>query len=292
MILDDNFARYRVSYPFQITCFRSLYEHYWEKEYAFCGESHNFWEFACMLEGEAEAVLDEKIYLMKPGNFLCCPPMCFHRIRSVQSPCRLINFSFEHTGTLPDSFPDGIFYLSSAESHELKSVIRRLQNAYLHEPADPVEGAEASCALVSFLLRLSKHPASQVRLVNSRSSRMYQKLVETMRVSIGENLTIQQIASRNAISVTTVKELFKQYAGISPKAYYTEMRSNEALRLLKAGKEIIEVAELLNYSSPNYFSYSFKKQFGIPPGQYCRQLLEADESYQKTGTDAEKMEVG
>ena len=277
MIFDDNYESYKVSYPFHITCFRSLYEHHWEDEYAFCGESHNFWEFSCMLEGEAEAVLDEKIYLLKPGTFLCCPPMFFHRIRSVRSPCHLINFSFEHTGTLPDSFAEGIFYLSSTEISELKNIIYRLQKAYLHDPADPDKGAEASCALASFLIRLSKHHKPHARLVNSRSSMMYQKLVETMRASIGENLTIQQIASRNAISVTTAKELFKKYAGISPKAYYMEMRGNEALRLLKSGKEIIEVSELLSYSSPNYFSYSFKKQFGIPPGQYCRQLLEDNE---------------
>ena len=95
-----------------------------------------------------------------------------------------------------------------------------------------------------------------------------------MRVSMYENLTIQQIASRSAISVTTTKELFQKYAGVSPKAYYSEIRGNEALRLLKDGMEIVEIAEALNYSSPNYFSYSFKKQFGLPPGQYRKQLWE------------------
>ena len=98
-----------------------------------------------------------------------------------------------------------------------------------------------------------------------------------MQESVYDNITIQEIATKNAISVTAVKELFHKYAGISPKAYYTKMRGNEALRLLESGREILEIAELLNYSSPNYFSCSFKKQFGFPPGQYRKHLREERE---------------
>ena len=92
-----------------------------------------------------------------------------------------------------------------------------------------------------------------------------------MGEALQENLTISQIAARNAVSVTTVKELFQKYAGISPKAYYSEMRGNEALRLLKAGKDIAEVAELMNFSSPNYFSAFFKRYAGKPPARWCRE---------------------
>ena len=274
MIFDDVYDSYPVSYPFQITRLRSLYDHYWDDGYTFSGESHNFWEFSCILEGEVETVHSERIYLLKHGNLIACPPMVFHRSRSLSSPCRCLNFSFEHTGTLPANLAEGIFYLSSPEIDELKGIFYRLQEAYLQDTPDPEKGAEAACALTSFLIRLSKQNKPHTRLVNSRSSGIYQKLVETMQASIYKNLTIQQIAAQNAISVTTAKELFQKYAGISPKAYYAQMRGNEALRLLKEGKEIIEVSEILNYSSPNYFSCSFKKQFGLPPGQYRRLLLD------------------
>ena len=278
MILGGPYRSYKVSYPFQITRFRSLFEHHWEEAFTFSGESHNFWEFSCVLEGELESVQGEKIYLLKPGSFLCCPPMVFHRSRSVGHPCRFLNFSFEYTGILPASFSEGIFYLQSAEIDELRSILLRLQTACLPDDPDPDKGAEAACALTSLLIRLSKHHKPHTRLIDSRSGGIYQKLVETMGEALRENLTISQIAARNAVSVTTVKELFQKYAGISPKAYYSEMRGNEALRLLKAGKDIAEVAELMNYSSPNYFSYSFKKQFGLPPGQYLRHLWEESES--------------
>ena len=102
----------------------------------------------------------------------------------------------------------------------------------------------------------------------------YQKLVETMQAMLYDNVSVQQIAEHNAISATTMKELFRKYAGISPKRYYGDMRGVEAIRMLESGMEIAEITEKLNYSSPNYFSFSFKKQFGLPPGQYRKQHLE------------------
>ena len=271
MILDNLFEDYPVTFPFQITRFRFLYQHQWEEDFLFLGESHNFWEFSCVLEGEVEVVLDGKIYLLKPGNFIGCPPMVFHSSRAAGKACRVLNFSFEHTGTLPEKLKEGIFYLTLPETDEIKRIFADLQKAYCGETPDDDLGAEAASALTAFLIRISRQHDSHHRRVKSRSGDMYRRLVETMKETVRENLTVQQIAARNAISVSTMKELFRKYAGISPKRYYADMRGVEALRLLEAGVEIGEITELLNYSSPNYFSSSFKRQFGAPPGKYRRQ---------------------
>ncbi len=274
MILDEQFEVYPVEYPFQITRFRFIYEHLWEEPFLFLGERHNFWEFFCVLEGEVEAVHDGKIYHMKPGSFIGCPPMVFHSCRSIENNSRLINFSFEHIGELPIKFCQGVFHLTPTEGEELVNIFNQISLAYESKNPNHILGAEGTYSLSSFLLRINKNHNSHQRIKNSRSGVMYRKLVESMRSALYENLTIEQIAKRNGISVTTVKELFAKYAGINPKRYYSNMRGNEALRLLEEGKEIEEISEQMNYSSPNYFSYSFKKQFGLPPGKYRRHDLD------------------
>lgn len=271
MILDELYDRYDVEYPFQITRFRTLLEHHWEGEFTFLGESHNFWEFSCVLEGEVTGVQGEKVYLTKAGNFGGCPPMVFHSSRNMAESTRILNFSFEHIGTVPQNLAEGMFYLTPAEIDELKDIFRRLQQAFQGETKDHMMGAEATNALTSFLIRVSMNHTPHNRSAKNHSSVTYQKLVETMRSTLCENLSVKEIALRNAISVTTMKELFRKYAGIGPKRYYAQMRGIEALRLLEAGMEISAVAEKLNYSSPNYFSVSFKKQFGAPPGQYRKE---------------------
>lgn len=268
MILDGLFENYPVEYPFQITRFRFLYEHRWEGPYLFLGERHNFWEFTCVLEGEVEVVQDGKIFLLKPGSFIGSAPMVFHSCRNVEKRSRLLNFSFEHTGALPEKFSQGIFYLTPTETEELAEIFQQLCAAYTGEKQDQVLGAEGTYALGAFLLRMHKNHGTHQRVSNSRSGVMYRRLVESMREGLYENLTLGQIAQRNSISVTTVKELFAKYAGVNPKRYYSDMRGNEALRLLEEGMEISEITEKMNYSSANYFSYSFKRQFSLPPGQY------------------------
>ena len=126
--------------------------------------------------------------------------------------------------------------------------------------------------MTSFILRLSKHHKPHNQLSNSHSSRLYQQVIETMQQSLYENLSVPEIAKRNAISTTTLKDLFRNYAGVGPKKYYSDMRGIEALRLLSEGMDISEISEKLNYSSTGYFSNVFKKQFGEPPSRHRKRF--------------------
>ena len=272
MILDEFCESYDIVYPFQITRFRSLYDHHWEGEYTFLGEAHNFWEFIYVLDGEIESVQDGKIYLLKPGNFISCPPMVFHSSRNLGASTRCFNFSFDHIGSMPPNISKGIIHLAPEECVELENIFLRLSEAFHKVPSDSLTGAEAAYAMASFLIRLSQHHMPSDQLAKNRSSTMYQKLVETMQSALYENLSMQEIALRNAISITTMKELFRKYSGYGPKRYYSEMRGLEARRLLENGTEIVEIADSLKFSSPNYFSFCFKKQFGVAPGQYRKSI--------------------
>lgn len=273
VILDNLYKHYYVKQPFQIQCFRTLSEYRLDKDHLFLGESHNFWEFTLILEGEIEGVIGDKVYLLQPGDLMCCPPMVFHSSRSTGLRCHLLNFSFETAGTMPPVLKDGIFHLLPAEISEMKNIVYRLRDAYLREVYDEDMGAEATNALASLILRLSKHHTPHNQLSNSRSSRLYQQVIEAMQQALYENLSVQEIARRNAISTTTIKELFRNYAGVGPKKYYSDMRGIEALRLLSEGMDIAEISEKMNYSSVGYFSNVFKKQFGAPPSRYRKRMI-------------------
>lgn len=272
--MDDLYSHYYVKQPFQIQCFRTLSEYRWDKDHLFLGESHNFWEVTLVLEGEVEGVRGDKVYLLQQGNLIFCPPMVFHSSRSTGSRCHNLNFSFEVTGMMPPILTEGIFHPTPVEISELKNIVYRLRDAYLQDPHDEELGAEATNALSAFILRLSRHHTPHNQLSNSRGSRLYQQVIETMQQALYENLSVSEIAKRNAISTTTLKDLFRNYMGIGPKKYYSDLRGMEAIRLLGEGMPITEIAERLNYSSTGYFTNVFKKQFGMPPSQYRRELPE------------------
>ena len=61
---------------------------------------------------------------------------------------------------------------------------------------------------------------------------------------------------------------FQAVYHITPKRYFEIGRMNVALKKLKDGKRVLEVAEELNYATPYSFSKAFKKHFGRSPEKY------------------------
>ena len=52
-------------------------------------------------------------------------------------------------------------------------------------------------------------------------------------------------------------------------AYLTEVRLQQAINLLNTTSDkTYIIAEKVGYFEPNYFSYVFKKNFGVSPSKY------------------------
>lgn len=262
-----------VDYPFRIVSFHSAHDFSWDDTFRFEGESHVFWEFVCVLEGEVEVVEEEKVYSLYSGDMICHGPHEFHRICSAGgSHPHVLVLTFGHEGQLPPRLLNDVFRLTPEEKEEYRGIFRRVYAAFHGIAPDPYASAEAAHALSAFSLRLAAHPsAARHPLQTTRSAEMYQELIETMKAGVAENYSLEELARRHALSTSAVKKLFRTYAGIGAMAYYGRLRGQEALRLLTNGKSIGEAAEILQFSSVNYFSLFFKKQFGTPPAKYLRE---------------------
>ena len=82
-------------------------------------------------------------------------------------------------------------------------------------------------------------------------------------------LKIDDIAKNLYISHAHLCLLFKKSTNMSPKEYLIELRNNKAKELLSdMTYSISDIAYLVGYDNPFYFSTSFKKSFGVTPSQY------------------------
>ena len=86
------------------------------------------------------------------------------------------------------------------------------------------------------------------------------------------NLTIEDYAKRHNVSVCWLIRRFKQVMGESPNQYLIQIRIRRAKELLESSRlNMGEIASVLGYESPLYFSRQFKQFLGVSPRNYREQ---------------------
>ena len=79
---------------------------------------------------------------------------------------------------------------------------------------------------------------------------------------------IDQLCREMAMSRTVFYLKLKTYTGKSPQDFIKVIRLEKASTLLRSGKSVSEVAGLIGFDNPKYFSTVFKKYFGVSPSKY------------------------
>lgn len=101
---------------------------------------------------------------------------------------------------------------------------------------------------------------------------------ELAKIYINDNLdkkiTIHDICRAVGCSKTTLMTAFKREFGTTVNAAITDMKLEEAKKLLAAGKlSINEIAHVTGFYDQSYFSKVFSARYGIPPSEYRKETL-------------------
>lgn len=83
------------------------------------------------------------------------------------------------------------------------------------------------------------------------------------------DLSVDDLCNHLNISATYFSVMFKKEIGMSYISYLTKVRLEHAVDLLNSTEDkSYMIAEKVGYTEPNYFSYVFKKQYGVSPSKY------------------------
>ncbi|MBR2632914.1 MAG: helix-turn-helix transcriptional regulator, partial [Lentisphaeria bacterium] len=81
------------------------------------------------------------------------------------------------------------------------------------------------------------------------------------------------LALHAGISESTLRRQVKKYFSCSPMSLVNNMRLEQAAMLLKNSHMAVkEIAIACGFRSPLYFGTVFKAAFGMPPGEYRREI--------------------
>jgi len=134
----------------------------------------------------------------------------------------------------------------------------------------------SAAVMAEMAVVLTKHPADghgggETLPGNggSEGARRIEQSIAYMREHLDQPLQVAKLAALANVSPSHFFALFKRRTGCAPMDYFTHLRMQHACQLLDAtSASVKEVAAVLGYEDPFYFSRVFKLVNHIPPSQY------------------------
>ena len=123
-------------------------------------------------------------------------------------------------------------------------------------------------ASFNMLKMLASHIASET-LVGDGGESIGALVKRYVKSNLDKKITLSEIARSLHCSTVTLTEHFKDEFGITIMQYVKHKRMQEAKRLLLTADEPLrEIALMLGYPDVEYFSKTFKAEFGVAPATW------------------------
>lgn len=113
-------------------------------------------------------------------------------------------------------------------------------------------------------------------IITSRDETFMKEVIRVVENSMSDpGFNIELVAASMAMSRTTFYKKFKSLAGQTPIEFVRDMRLQRARQYLDAGgNNVSEVAYLVGFGNPKYFSTCFKDKFQVSPSDYLKAKTE------------------
>lgn len=134
----------------------------------------------------------------------------------------------------------------------------------------------AQSKVMEHLLQLAQLIIEKVRLARFSNGKL---IIDSVKKYLNQHyaseISLTLLSELFHINGAYLSELFKNYAGQNFSDYLVNVRMEKAKQFLRDKElKIIDVANLVGFSSPGYFSTVFKKHFGQTPVEFRNSLDE------------------
>lgn len=113
---------------------------------------------------------------------------------------------------------------------------------------------------------------------NASSNATVAKVCQYIQQHLSENLNLELLAKQVFVSPSYLSRLFKKEMNIALSAHINQLRVQKAMQLLKTNHGISELAAMVGFDNPKYFSQVFKKIVGKTPQEYRKILQEGNQA--------------
>ncbi len=249
--------------------------------------SHNFYEVIYVLSGEYSAMIGDRIYRAKKGDFLLINRDILHRYEDVIpkadasnriilwiTPGYLSSLSgedmdlsacFRKQDTCAYHFP--IYYEEMLQNYLLKLAMTEVVG-FPKEGVKEVADRGYLTLFFVYLNLLCDRQEYRHLGENYQSHPLLQKVSEYIDAHIGKKIPVDELAKAVHMSKYHFLRTFKEISGETVHNYINNKKLMTACELLRQGKPVAECYETVGFADYTSFLRNFRRVYGISPGKY------------------------
>ena len=240
--------------------------------------THPFTELFYVVDGKGEFNIQGQRFPVKPNDFVIINPQVEHtELSTPDEPLEYIvlginGLSFSNlTPVSEGGHPFSFFNLRD----EQKDILRYL-NAMVQEATSQSMSYELVChnLLEILLIKILRHQHFDLEVgKQSKATKDISFIKHYLETYYHESIQLEDLASMTHLSRFYISHSFKKEIGMSPMEYLIAIRIKESKILLRTTNySISQVADIVGFTTPTYFSKQFRKSTGISPTDYREQF--------------------
>lgn len=236
-----------------------------DDKHIFEGHSHiDGYEANIMLSGALEITCSETTIQLRAGELAIWDARMFHRNRVPEGKkAKFISLHLNIEDKLPKNFLG--FYKMSPSNQSLCRILEPEINK------DCLDVSRVASCLIEALLIRVEDDAHKPYISSDAASIVYRDAVDFMNTSIDSPLCLADISHNCKVCITSLKNAFAKYAGKGVIDYFLSLRMERARNLLQNGVSSKQICDIMGFSSPSYFSQSFKREYGCSVREYLKE---------------------
>ncbi len=258
----------------------TIYYNRFSPKFKFHGESHNFYEFYYVANGNMIATINNKKYYLGEGDYIMTPPMLWHSMEPNNTYAVGVAVCFDATNYKQDIFGGKLtsfdkqllgnilnIYAKNYNEAEFRPKIlpTRIEKDYAYGQALK---AQIEILLID-ILQNQQRKKTEISQSNKGEKIQAQQILKYIEENFRENPSLASIAKDLNYSVPHICRIFKKTYNESIVDYMIRVKIDEAMKLIEQNeKSLKEISEFLGFDNVAYFSRIFKKHTNMTPSEY------------------------
>ena len=228
---------------------------------------HPHYEIYYMKEGSCRYFIDDRSFDVEAGDVIFIPKGIIHRTNYTTNlhSRLLINFTDDYipNNVIGNIMESRYLYRSREITRHIEELFNKIEKEYTHP--DDYTRSLLYCYTAEMFYLILRHPGNLEEATTGNE--LIDSIVRYIKQNYMSDIKLSSVAKMKSVSPEHLSRTFKSCTGFGFNEYVTLLRLRKAEEMIRTehNKTISEIAYECGFNDGNYFSYKFKKMYGISP---------------------------